>query len=63
MICTEKVENAACVFYNLAKDPLEEYPLDKPASCDGKWTAKNPEWHYCRLANVVRTESFFAKGR
>jgi arylsulfatase A-like enzyme len=63
VICTEKVENAACVFFNLVKDPLEEYPLDKPANCDGKWTAKNPEWHYCRLANVIRTESFFAKGR
>lgn len=63
VICTEKVDNASCVFFNLAKDPLEEFPLDKPASCDGKWTVKNPEWHYCRLANVIRTESFFAKGR
>jgi arylsulfatase A-like enzyme len=63
VICTEKVENAACVFFNLKNDPLEEYPLDKPASCDSKTTPKDPAWHYCRLANLIRTESFFAKGR
>jgi arylsulfatase A-like enzyme len=63
VICTEKVENGACEFYNLAKDPLEEYPLDKPATCDSNASTSNPQWHYCRLANLIRTESFFAKGR
>jgi arylsulfatase A-like enzyme len=63
LICTEKVENAACVFYNLVKDPLEEYPLEKPASCSASLTPKDPAWHYCRLAEVIRKESFFAKGR
>jgi arylsulfatase A-like enzyme len=63
VICTEKVEPAACEFYNLIADPLEEFPLDEPASCAGSWTARDPQWHYCRLSNLIRTESFFAKGR
>ncbi len=63
VICTEKTELAACEFYNLARDPLEEYPLAKPASCSGSWTVKNPEWHYCRLNELIRTRSFFAMGR
>jgi hypothetical protein len=63
VICSEKVEPASCEFYDLANDPLEEYPLDKPASCDGNWTRANRQWHYCRLANLIRTESFFARGR
>ena len=63
VICTENTGRDACMFYNVKFDPLEEYPLDKPASCDGKWTAKNPEWHYCRLNELIRTKSFFAFGR
>jgi hypothetical protein len=53
----------ACEFFNLEKDPLEEFPLARPASCDdyksGKLTPTNPAWHYCRLNEVVRTRSFF----
>jgi arylsulfatase A-like enzyme len=63
VICTEKVEPSACQFFNLRNDPLEEYPLPVPASCSSAGTAKDPAWHYCRLANFIRTESFFAKGR
>jgi arylsulfatase A-like enzyme len=63
VICTEKVDPSACQFYNLKSDPLEEYPLPVPASCSGTGSAKDPAWHYCRLANIIRTESFFAKGR
>jgi arylsulfatase A-like enzyme len=63
VICNEKAEIAACEFYNLADDPLEEYPLAKPANCSGNWTTKDPQWHYCRLEDKIRTESFFAKGR
>ncbi|HTR00057.1 MAG TPA: sulfatase-like hydrolase/transferase [Candidatus Acidoferrum sp.] len=41
-----------CEFYSLKDDPLEEYPLPKPASCaafvNGSWTPKQQEWHYCR---------------
>lgn len=63
VLCTEKVEPGACEFYNLTRDPLEEFPLDKPASCDAPGTAAEPRWHYCRLAGLLRTESFFATGR
>src|SRR5690606_6749919 len=63
VICTEKVETANCEFFNLAVDPLEEYPLPKPASCAGNASSRDPAWHYCRLAGVIRTESFFARGR
>jgi hypothetical protein len=63
VICTEKVETGACQFFNLIADPLEEYPLDKPASCAGSWTPADRQWHYCRLSELIRTESFFAKGR
>ena len=68
VVCTEKVDNAACEFYDLRKDPLEEYALAKPPNCDGTQgsgarSAKDPAWNYCRLAGFIRTESFFAKGR
>src|SRR5690606_20854212 len=63
VICTEKVETANCEFFNLAVDPLEEYPLPKPASCAGNASSRDPAWHYCRLARMIRTESFFARGR
>ncbi len=57
VMCTEKVEPGSCEFYNLARDPLEEFPLDKPASCDARGTPAEPRWHYCRLAGLLRTES------
>jgi arylsulfatase A-like enzyme len=51
-----------CEFYDLIDDPLEEYPLAKPASCSaftsGTWTPANREWHYCRLTQVVATQTF-----
>jgi len=63
VVCTEKVDNGACEFYDLRADPLEEYPLEKPASCGSAVTAKDPAWHFCRLSGLIRTESFFARGR
>jgi arylsulfatase A-like enzyme len=63
VICTEKTDAAACEFYNLKNDPLEELPLEKPASCSGSWTVASPQWHYCRLNELLRTKSFFAMGR
>ncbi len=62
VVCTEKVDTSACQFFNLAADPLEEYPLPKPESCsaysNGTWTPADPRWHYCRLTEVVDKESF-----
>jgi arylsulfatase A-like enzyme len=62
VVCTGGTETGNCEFYNLVDDPLEEYPLEKPDSCaaytDGSWSAKNPQWHYCRLKEVVEKHSF-----
>jgi arylsulfatase A-like enzyme len=64
LICAENTETASCTFYNLIKDPLEEYPLAKPESCtnytNGTWTPAAPEWHFCRLQDVIAKESFLA---
>jgi arylsulfatase A-like enzyme len=64
LICTENAETASCTFYNLIDDPLEEYPLAKPESCanykNGTWTTAAPEWHFCRLQEVIGKESFLA---
>jgi arylsulfatase A-like enzyme len=62
VLCTDGIETSNCEFYNLLDDPLEEYPLEKPDSCagytDGSWTPKDPEWHYCRLTEVIRDYSY-----
>ena len=62
VVCIDSLNN--CTFYNLADDPLEEYPLPKPESCadyaNGKWTPKDPQWHYCRLTDVVAKDSFLS---
>jgi arylsulfatase A-like enzyme len=52
------------LFYNLTDDPLEEYPLATPGSCtnytNGTWQPEtNPEWHYCRLVEVINFYSIF----
>jgi len=60
VVCTENTDN--CEFYNIIDDPLEEYPLTKPESCDGykdgTWKPAARQWHYCRLVDVVATQSF-----
>jgi arylsulfatase A-like enzyme len=65
VICTEKVEPAACEFFDLAADPLEEFPLAKPAACDDAEAASpsRPGWHFCRLSGVIATESFLGRPR
>jgi hypothetical protein len=60
VVCTTSTSN--CTFYNLVDDPLEEYPLSKPTSCSSyrtTYTTLNPEWHYCRLIEVVTNYSIF----
>lgn len=63
LACVEGIDQEHCEFFNLAEDPLEEYPLPEPAACNdytnGSWTPANAEWHYCRLSEVVATRSFF----
>ena len=62
VVCTERVTAASCEFFNLVKDPLEEYPLTKPESCSGYagWTTTEPRWHYCRLTDAVANDSFLS---
>jgi len=60
VVCPTNTSN--CTFYNLVDDPLEEYPLSKPGSCTNyrtTYTTSNPEWHYCRLIEVVTNYSIF----
>jgi arylsulfatase A-like enzyme len=64
VICNTNTSNANCTFYNLITDPLEEYPITdhKPGSCTNyrtTWTPANPEWHYCRLIEVINSYSIF----
>jgi arylsulfatase A-like enzyme len=62
VVCIDSTTN--CEFYNLVDDPLEEHLLAKPENCadyvNGKWTPKDPHWHYCRLTDVVAKESFLS---
>jgi hypothetical protein len=64
IVCTNGKEPANCEFFNVAKDPLEEYPLERPASCDdytkGVWKTSDARWNYCRLSEVIATESFMS---
>jgi arylsulfatase A-like enzyme len=67
ILCIDGAETANCTFYNLLDDPLEEYPLAKPDSCanykNGTWTPAAPEWHFCRLQEVIGKESFLASAK
>jgi arylsulfatase A-like enzyme len=62
VVCIDKPND--CTFYNLVNDPLEEYPLARPDSCadfaNGKWTPKDPQWHYCHLMDVVAKDSILS---
>jgi arylsulfatase A-like enzyme len=64
ILCNENPKMENCTFYNLVDDPLEEYPLAQPDSCENykneKWTTAAPEWHFCRLQEVLAKDSFLA---
>jgi arylsulfatase A-like enzyme len=66
IVCTNGHDAADCEFFNLATDPLEEFPLAKPASCEGyqagKPKAADAAWNYCRLSDVIAKESFMQPG-
>ncbi len=65
VFCVANAQLDSCTFYDLQEDPIEEYPLPKPESCanytNGKWTTADPEWHFCRLQDVVAKDSFLSK--
>ena len=62
VLCTDGTAAGQCRFYDVADDPLEEYPLAVPESCEGfasgSLTPADEAWHYCRLTEVVAEESF-----
>jgi arylsulfatase A-like enzyme len=62
VLCTDGTGPGQCRFYDVAEDPLEEFPLAVPESCDGyargSLTPRDEAWHYCRLTEIVATESF-----
>jgi arylsulfatase A-like enzyme len=65
VFCVENADLKNCTFYDLVADPLEEYPLPKPANCGdyqaGKLTSSVPTWHFCYLQEVVAKDSFLSK--
>ena len=64
LICNNNAETENCTYYNLIDDPIEEYPLKKPGSCDkyedGTWAPTDPEWNFCHLQEIIATKSFLA---
>jgi arylsulfatase A-like enzyme len=60
VICNTST-SGTCYFYNLVTDPVEEYPLSKPTSCTNfrTWPFTDPNWHYCRLIEVMNLYSIF----
>jgi len=61
VLCTGTAATADCEFYDLVEDPLEEYKLPRPASCDpyqkGSSQPQTREWNFCRLQEVLAKES------
>jgi len=66
LVCTNGHQIVDCEFFNLVTDPLEEFPLAKPASCEGYQPGApkpaDPAWNYCRLSEVIATDSFMQQG-
>ncbi len=64
VMCEADTATAHCLFFNLAADPLEEYPLAKPESCanyqSGKSKSAEPDWNFCHLQEAIAKESFMA---
>lgn len=66
LICANSADSANCEFYDLASDPLEEFPLPPPAGCEafarGGLARTSEDWHFCRLQQVIATESSLRPG-
>lgn len=64
LICVDGTSPAECEFYNVAADPLEQYPLAEPADCatydSSTISVASEAWQYCRLSEVIKTRSFFS---
>ena len=64
VLCVGSATADACSFYNLVRDPIEEFALDKPKSCagyeSGGLSPTSQDWHFCRLLDVLAKESFLS---
>lgn len=62
LVCVGGASREHCEFHDLIDDPLEEYALAAPASCDGHargvWAQHEARWHFCQLLDVIHTRSF-----
>ncbi len=68
LLCTRSDNDSkeSCQFYNLVVDPLEEFPLPAPASCEAVADvppSADEAWHYCHLMNVMLTETVLAENQ
>jgi len=65
VLCTTSADTADCEFYDLVEDPLEEFKLSKPASCEAyRKGSLNPEasdWSFCHLQQVLAKESMLSQ--
>jgi len=65
VLCTTSAETANCDFYDLAEDPLEEFKLSKPASCEayqkGSLRPEARDWSFCHLQQVLAKDSMLSQ--
>jgi len=58
VLCKDREGVETCQFFNLVNDPLEEFPLTPPASCDAKAAvvSSDPDANYCYLRDRLEAE-------
>lgn len=65
VVCADNAQTGSCEFYDLIDDPLEEYQLDKPVSCEsfqkGALKPAAKEWNFCYLQDVLATQSILSQ--
>lgn len=64
VVCANNAESANCEFFDLVKDPLEEFPLAKPQSCadfqKGVLKPAAKDWNFCYLQDVIAQKSILS---
>lgn len=58
MLCKDREGTETCQFFNLVSDPLKQFPLKPPVSCEAKGAVlpSNPDANYCYLRDRLETE-------
>ncbi|TIX51502.1 sulfatase family protein [Alteraurantiacibacter aquimixticola] len=61
VVCVDDAGN--CLLYDMKRDPLEEYPLDQPASCPDALAGEesSPGWSFCYLQDIAAQRSILAQ--